>query len=270
MVRGVFSQVDAFTDQPYRGNPAAVFLLPGPALAPWMQAVAAEMNLSETAFTWTQAGRRSLRWFTPAVEVPLCGHATLAASHVLWEEGLAGPDETLLFSTRSGLLKARRQGAWIELDFPALRRRKASAPPGLGRALGAEPRYVARAPGTVLVEVGSEKVLRSLKPDFKTLARMHRGAFIVTAASSSPDFDFVSRCFAPGEGIDEDPVTGSAHCCLGPFWAERLGRGELKAFQASARGGVVRVRTAGGRVLLYGKAVTVFKGRLTPRALSQG
>ncbi len=254
--------VDAFTDRPFRGNPAAVCLLDGPREAEWMQGVAREMNLSETAFLALAEGGFDLRWFTPATEVDLCGHATLASAHVLWEEGRLAADQPAVFFTRSGRLGARRSGEWIELDFPAVPPRSAPAPAGLEEALGLRPPGYAESSLYSLAEIGSEDDLRGLAPDFRRLAGIVATGLIVTCRSRSAEHDFVSRFFAPALGIDEDPVTGSAHCVLGPFWAERLGRAEMTAYQASARGGVVRVRVAGDRVLLGGRAVTVLRGEL--------
>jgi PhzF family phenazine biosynthesis protein len=255
-------QVDAFTNQPYSGNPAAVCVLPGPRDDRWMHDVAREMNLSETAFLLRQADGFNLRWFTPAVEVDLCGHATLASAHVLWEEGHLKPNEQARFHTRSGLLTAERRGDWIELNFPATPDQPAEAPAELARALGATLTYVGKSRFDYLVEVDAEETVRSLNPDFTLLKTLPIRGLIVTSRAASPEYDFVSRFFAPGSGVDEDPVTGSAHCCLGPFWNQRLNKTEFVAYQASARGGVVRVRLSGDRVHLGGQAVTVLRGEL--------
>jgi PhzF family phenazine biosynthesis protein len=255
-------QVDAFTDKPFAGNPAAVCLLPGPREDRWMQAVAQEMNLSETAFLLRQGEGFSLRWFTPTVEVDLCGHATLASAHALWEQGLLAPGEPARFDTRSGLITARRRGEEIEMDFPAQVAEACAAPAELIAALRVTPRWMGKNRFDYLIEVDAEATLRALKPDHSRLAALPVRAVIVTAPASTAGFDFVSRFFAPGSGIPEDPVTGSAHCCLGPFWRERLGKDEMVGYQASPRGGVVRVRVAGPRVFLLGKAVTVLRGEL--------
>lgn len=260
-------QVDAFTDRPFAGNPAAVCLLPEPRDARWMQQVAQEMNLSETAFLHPQEDGFHLRWFTPAVEVDLCGHATLASAHVLWELGFLAPGEPARFHTRSGLLTAERQGDLIELNFPATPPEPATAPAGLAEALGVEPKYVGRSRFDYLLEVDSEKTVRNLKPDFTALAAVAARGIIVTSLAASPPYDFVSRFFAPQSGVNEDPVTGSAHCCLGPFWKKRLNKNEFVAYQASARGGVVRVRVSGDRVYLGGRAVTILRGELTEPAV---
>lgn len=254
--------VDAFTDQPFRGNPAAVCILPEPRSAEWMQQLAQEMNLSETAFLHPQADGFQLRWFTPAVEVDLCGHATLASAHVLWEAGYLKPGQPARFYTRSGLLSAERSSQWIELDFPAQPAEPISPPNELLQALGLTARFVGKNRFDYLIEVDGEETVRQLQPDFRALAGLAVRGVIVTSQARSSTYDFVSRFFAPGSGIDEDPVTGSAHCCLGPFWKERLGRDELVGYQASRRGGVVRVRVAQPRVSLGGKAVTVLRGEL--------
>ena len=259
-------QVDAFTARPFAGNPAAVCLLPEERPAGWMQAVAHEMNLSETAFLVKQADGYSLRWFTPTVEVDLCGHATLASAHVLWEWGELRPEQEARFHTRSGLLTAVRRGDWIELDFPAKPERPAEAPPDLLAALGVEPVYVGRSQFDYLIELGDEHIVRRLQPNFSLLAALGARGVIVTSRATDGPYDFVSRFFAPGLGIDEDPVTGSAHCCLGPFWSERLGKTQLLAYQASARGGVIQVRVEGERVKLGGQAVTVLRGELSNAA----
>jgi PhzF family phenazine biosynthesis protein len=257
------SQVDAFTNRPFAGNPAAVCVLPEPRPEAWMQDVAQEMNLSETAFLLKREDGFDLRWFTPAVEVDLCGHATLASAHVLWETGALGPDEQARFHTRSGLLTADRRGDFIELDFPAMPEKESTVPRGLQEALGIPLHYVGMSRFDVLVQVESEAVVRGMSPDFGRLRQVGARGVIVTArATSSTEFDIVSRFFAPAVGIDEDPVTGSAHCCLTPFWARRLGKTDLVAYQASARGGVLRLALRGDRVRLGGQAVTVMDAEL--------
>jgi PhzF family phenazine biosynthesis protein len=255
-------QVDAFTDRPFAGNPAAVCVLPGPADEHWMQDVAREMNLSETSFLHRLDDGYRLRWFTPAVEVDLCGHATLAAAHVLWEDGHLPADAPARFHTRSGLLTAARGDGWIEMDFPAKSASAAEPPAGLEQSLGVAARSVGRNKFDYLVEVDSEETVRRLRPNFALLESVECRGVIVTGAAAGPPYDFVSRFFAPRAGVNEDPVTGSAHCCLGPFWQRRLGKDELLARQVSARGGDVRVRLRGDRVLLGGKAVTVLRGEL--------
>lgn len=257
-----FFLVDAFTDHPFTGNAAAVYVLPSWRDDLWLQCVACEMNQAETAFLVKQPSHFDLRWFTPTIEVDLCGHATLAAAEVLWSQPLAKPDEELRFSTRSGVLKAIRRGDEIELDFPLTPEEAAEPAPGLVEALGVSPTYVGKSQFDFLVEVESEAVLRSITPDFKQLATVAARGIIVTSRSANREFDFVSRFFAPASGIDEDPVTGSAHCCLGAFWWKRLGKNEFLAYQASARGGVVRVRVTDKRAFLSGKAVIVAKAAL--------
>lgn len=254
--------VDAFTDTPFSGNPAAVCVLPAPRDERWMQQVAREMNLSETAFLHLEDGAYRLRWFTPTVEVDLCGHATLASAHVLWESGAAQPDDVLRFRTRSGELTARRAKEWIELDFPATPAEAEAAPPNLLEALGVKARMVAKSRFDYVVEVANEKTVRNLQPDLALLATIPVRGIIVTSVASTPGFDFVSRFFGPAAGVPEDPVTGSAHACLGPYWEARLGKSEFLAYQASRRGGMLRVTVKGDRVVLSGQAVTVMKGEL--------
>ena len=256
-------QVDAFTDRPFSGNPAGVCLLEKEMPGDWMQAVASEMNLSETAFLLKKGDLYSLRWFTPLKEVDLCGHATLASAHILLETGMLGPGETARFDTRSGILAAKGAGGVIEMDFPAEPVRECEPPRGLIETLGIKPLLVARNRMDYLVEAASEQEVRGLRPDLALLKAIEtRGVMVTSRADTSSSYDFVSRFFAPAYGIDEDPVTGSAHCALGPYWMERLGRDELTGYQASARGGTVRVRVMGERVMLGGQAVTMFEADL--------
>lgn len=257
-----FVQVDAFTATPFAGNPAVVFLLPAPRDAQWMQAIAREMNVPETAFLVREGDVFALRWFTPTIEVDLCGHATLASAHALWEQGTLPLQEAARFDTRSGRLTATRGGDWISLDFPSEPAQAAESPPALLRGLGVQPLFVGINRFDYLVEVDSEETVRALQPDFTQLRMLTARGVIVTSRASSGGYDFVSRFFAPAAGIDEDPVTGSAHCCLAPFWCARLGRDELVGYQASARGGVVRVHMGAGRVALGGQAVTVVRGEV--------
>lgn len=251
-------QIDAFTAQAFRGNPAAVCLLDEERDDRWMQDVAAEMNLSETAFLLPRGGDWSLRWFTPATEVKLCGHATLASAHALYEErGLTSAG----FLTKSGILTAVRDGDWIELDFPATPAVPAEAPEGLLESLGVRGAlFVGRNEFDYVVEVASEEEVRALDPDHARLRAIPVRGAIVT--SRGAEFDFISRWFGPAVGVDEDPVTGSAHCALTPYWSAKLGKTEMRAWQASRRGGEVRVRLDGGRVKLRGQAVTVLRGEL--------
>lgn len=255
--------IDAFTDRPFAGNPAAVVLLDGPEWpdAAWMQSVAAEMNLSETAFTLPDGDGWGLRWFTPAVEVDLCGHATLATTHALRADGLL--KGTARFATRSGVLTATAaDDGTITLDFPVATVTPVAVPDGLPAALGAPvvAAYDTGSLGDLVAELADEATVRGLGPDLAAIRRLpHRGV-LVTAAGT--EHDFVSRFFAPGTGVDEDPVTGSAHTALAPLWSARLGRDELRGLQASRRSGVVRTRLAGDRVLLTGHAVTTLDGAL--------
>jgi PhzF family phenazine biosynthesis protein len=258
-----FVLVDAFTERPFAGNPAVVCLLPASKDGGWLQDVAKEMNQSETAFVKVHDHEVfDLRWFTPTVEVDLCGHATLASAHVLWQQGIARMDDEIRFATKSGILKAVRRAGRIELDFPTEPETPAEPPPDLLAALGVSAKYVGRNRFDFLVEVESEAVLRGIAPNFKRLASVACRGVIVTSRSSDASFDFVSRFFAPAAGIDEDPVTGSSHCCLGDFWMRRLGKDGLSAYQASARGGQIWVKVEGGRTKLGGRAVTVASGEL--------
>lgn len=257
------TQVDSFTDTPFRGNPAAVCLLPKPQPDSWMQLVAREMNLSETAFLVRRPdGSFDLRWFTPTVEVDLCGHATLASAHVLWEEGHLPFDQPARFHTRSGILEAVKNNSWIEMNFPANPPNPIDWVPALEAALGVAARYTGQSRFDFLLELASEDEVRSVQPDFTALRSAPARGVIITSRASLPGYDFVSRFFAPAAGIDEDPVTGSAHCSLAPFWSERLGRDQLTGFQASARGGCVRTKCLAERVLLCGQAVTVLRAAL--------
>jgi predicted PhzF superfamily epimerase YddE/YHI9 len=263
--------VDAFTDRPFAGNPAAVCPLPLPAFpeAGWMQSVTREMNLAATAFVVRRDGGPDfdLRWFTPATELELCGHATLATAHVLWETGAVATAAPIRFHTRSAVLGATRHGEWIELDFPAAPvSALAEPPPGLSEILGAPPVWVGTNRFGLVIELADEAALRALAPDPRRLAALPYRGVLVTARAAMPGYDMISRFFAPALGVDEDSVTGSAHCCLGPYWTERLGKNPVLGYQASARGGEVRVELAGDRVHLGGQAVTVLRGELAGAA----
>jgi PhzF family phenazine biosynthesis protein len=257
-------QVDAFAEEPFRGNPAGVCLIPKTADPGWMQSVAAEMNLAETAFPLAEGDGFRLRWFTPQTEVKLCGHATLATAHVLWERGLLAPDRVARFETLSGRLTARRDGDLIELDFPA--RPPLPQPPSWAEAvvgaLGIKPVHIGMSAEDILFEAADEAAVRGVRPDFATLRSLPARGVIVTSPSADERFDFVSRFFAPAVGIDEDPVTGSSHTVLVPYWAGRLGKRSFTAYQASARGGILHLRLDGDRVKIAGRAVTVIKGEL--------
>jgi PhzF family phenazine biosynthesis protein len=256
-------QIDAFADRPFSGNPAAVCLLDDEADSDWMQAVASEMNLSETAFVRPAQDRYELRWFTAAFEVDLCGHATLASAHILWTECHVTTNAPIRFHTQSGVLTCEQDGDLIELDFPATPPEQTEPPSGLLEALGiSSTESVGKSPFDKFVIVDSEATACSLQPDFGRLAKIPMRGVIVTTVSDDPAFDFVSRFFAPAADVNEDPVTGSAHCCLGPFWQGRLGKSLMLAYQASKRGGAVRVQVKNDRVLLGGKAITVMKGEL--------
>jgi PhzF family phenazine biosynthesis protein len=259
-------QVDAFSEKPFKGNPAGVCFLEKVKPEKWMQSIAMEMNLSETAFVRKQKDRFSLRWFTPKKEVSLCGHATLATAHILWQMGRLGSTETARFDTKSGLLTANKDGNWIELNFPSRPVKKINEFHVLNNTLGAEPVCTSIASSDkgdyYLLEYDTEKTVRQLNPDFKQMASINARAVIVTSRSNDQAYDFVSRFFAPWLGINEDPVTGSAHCYLAPYWGAKLGKTSLVGYQASMRSGVVGCRWEGERVILRGKAVTVFEGEL--------
>ncbi|MEG0009841.1 MAG: PhzF family phenazine biosynthesis protein [Aeromonas sp.] len=252
--------VNAFSQYPFGGNPAVVVLGPERPTAE-LQAMAAEFNLSETAFlTPLGTAHYQLRWFTPALEVDLCGHGTLAAAHAIWESGLATVDEVLRFETRSGVLTAVREGDWIWLDFPRIPLGALTLDSAYAAALGCQPLQTLAAGAKFLMELGSEEKVRALKPDFHALRALPGRGLMVTAPSSSAEYDFVSRYFAPWVGVNEDPVTGSNHCALVPFWAERLGKTQLRARQLSARSGELRLRLAEERVQMAGKALTLWQG----------
>jgi PhzF family phenazine biosynthesis protein len=253
-------QIDAFTSEPFKGNPAAVCFLDTPRPDDWMRSVAMEMNLSETAFLLPEENGYRLRWFTPVAEVDLCGHATLASSHALFETGRLKPEEIARFFTRSGVLTAKQDHGWIELNFPVTPVEPVDPPPGLLPALGIKPRFVGKSQFDLFVELPSEEEVQSLKPDFYALKNLSARGIIVTASSCK--YDFISRFFAPGLGIDEDPVTGSAHCALAPYWAEKLGKNQFFAFQASSRGGMLNIILDGDRVRISGQATTVISAQL--------
>lgn len=255
-------QVDAFTERPFGGNPAAVCWLEEAADATWMQSVAAEMNLAETAFVRRLASGYELRWFTPTIEVDLCGHATLASAHALWKAGIIADGEPIAFHTRSGVLTCTRNGAWIELDFPATPAVAIEEPVGLATALGAAPTALLKSKFDYVAVFDSAAEVRVLLPDFRKLGEFPVRGVIATAISDDSRYEFIARFFGPASGIDEDPATGSAYCSLLPYWSAKLGKTEMTAYQASARGGVIRLRLNGDRVILGGQAVTVWEGSL--------
>lgn len=252
--------VDAFTDKPYKGNPAAVLILKTEKPDHWMQSIAKEMNLSETAFLHRQGEEYSLRWFTPETEVDLCGHATLASAHILWEEQFFNGEE-IRFTTKSGLLTATRDGNWIQMNFPLEIEQKCVPPRELIEGLGVPYRYIGKNRLDYIVEIEDEETLKGLRPNFDLWKSINRGV-IITSKSNRPGIDFVSRCFYPALGINEDPVTGSAHCCLGPYWQGKLKKNELTAHQLSNREGVLRVTILEERILISGQAITTLKGKL--------
>lgn len=261
MVIPIF-QVDAFTSKPFKGNPAAVCLMKEKKPDGWMQQVALEMNLSETAFLLPEGQGWRLRWFTPAVEVDLCGHATLASAFILFHLNLVAQDNTIHFFTRSGELTAREQDGWITLDFPAFFEGPYSHRDQLVETLKIKLNEVVQSGENVIVEAASADVVRQLVPDFERLKELPMHGLAVTARFDQPPFDFISRYFAPWVGINEDPVTGSAHACLGPYWQKRLGKTKFRAYQASSRGGDIVVEVKGERVHISGQAVLVFYGDL--------
>ncbi len=267
----VFFQVDAFADRPFSGNPAAICILSEPREVVWMQSLALENNISETAYLVRRDdGSYDLRWFTPVAEVDLCGHATLAAAHILWEQGLLGIEEHVRFHTRSGLLTAERAGDAIEMICPACPIDPShpwvddvDIAAKLGAVLGVAPVFVGCDGSDILVELATEAEVRALEPDLNGIAALPARGVIVTSRSEGGEFDFISRFFAPALGINEDPATGSAHCCLAPYWSGKLGKDAMNAYQASPRGGVVHVALDGDRVRLSGHAVTVLRAELT-------
>ncbi|WP_206093737.1 PhzF family phenazine biosynthesis protein [Paludifilum halophilum] len=255
--------VNTFTNEPFSGNPAGVCVMAEPRDELWMSKVAQEMNLPVTAFLLKQEEGYRIRWFTPTKEIDLCGHATLASAHILWEQGLSKPDETLRFHTRSGVLTADLENGWIKMDFPAQPVQESALPTLVEQALNVPSpsvQFTGKNSAKYLVELESEDRVRNLKPDIGLLKTMpFKGDLIVTGRGTSKEYDFVSRHFAPQSGIDEDPVTGSAHCALGPYWGKRLNRTDLLAYQVSRRGGFLQVHTSGDRVYLSGRAITIMR-----------
>lgn len=254
--------VDAFADRPFAGNPAGVVLLEEWRDNEWLQNVAMQVNLSDTAFLVTNDNGFDLRWFTPTAEVDLCGHATLASGVVLAELQKLVDRRSVTFSTRSGTLTVERYGSLFVMDFPALDTVPSEPPPGLLESLNEKPLFVGKSKFDFLIEFESEEVIRSITPNFNALANVKCRGVIVTSKSNDRQFDFVSRFFAPAIGITEDPVTGSAHCVLAPYWGSRLGKSKMTGFQASSRGGVVQVDLRGDRVMLGGQGVVFSRGNI--------
>lgn len=263
MASKVIYQVDAFTSEPFSGNPAGVCITEKEEPSGWMQNIAAEMNLSETAFLFSEGGMLNIRFFTPEAEIDLCGHATLSSAHILFETGLASPGQVIMLSSKAGILSARKDGEWISLDFPSYGVKKTEIPEKFLKASGINPPELYRTSnGWALAVCKTEEEVKKMSPDFAGLCDSGFGDLIVTAPSGSSDFDYVLRCFAPALGINEDPVTGSAQCVLVPYWNARSGKKEFKVRQLSARGGVLRCLLQGNRVIISGQAKTVFRAEL--------
>ncbi len=254
--------VDAFTDRNFAGNPAAVCLLDENLDDELMKNIAAEMNLSETAFVKKENREYNLRWFTPKVEVELCGHATLASAHILWEEKLLPKDADAEFNTLSGQLIVKNIKDEYEMNFPASKVSGSEFNAELINALGVEPVSLAETEHNYIVELANDDAVFSVSPDFIALSKLKKFGTIITSKSSDERFDFISRYFVPAKGINEDPVTGSAHCALGPYWSQKTGKKSFSAYQASLRGGSMKIKLDGGRIFLTGKAVTFLKGEI--------
>ncbi|MGE7622903.1 PhzF family phenazine biosynthesis protein [Viridibacillus sp. NPDC096237] len=257
------SVINTFTDQEFSGNPAAVCYLCEEKESIWMQKVAKEINLPTTAFIHFSNNKYHLRWFTPSTEIPICGHGTLASSYFLWKKGIVDPKQSIIFQTKSGVLKAHLRDGWVQLKFPTIHERKVTAPDLLLKALDVKPVYIGKSKLDYLVEVESEEIVRNLKPNINLIAQLPVRGVIVTSKSNTEEFDFISRFFSPAQGINEDYVNGSSHCCLGPYWMNKLDKADLIAYQASDRNGILKVSVLDNDVLLSGKAVTIFEGKLT-------
>lgn len=255
-------QVNAFSDQPFGGNPAAVCILDEAVSDSWMQNIAAQMNLSETAFIQPAQDALTLRWFTPLKEVDMCGHATLASAHCLWEQGIVSRQQAITFTTLSGDLGARLNNGLIELDFPCLKPEPITPPLALINTLGITPLYCGMFGEKHLFEIDNEAQLLALAPDFAALKQLPGRGVTITCRTPSAGLDFKSRYFAPWVGINEDPVNGSSHCALTPYWAQKLNKQQLTAYQASQRGGVLNLELTGNRVKIAGKAKTLLEGKL--------
>jgi PhzF family phenazine biosynthesis protein len=259
----IIFQVDAFTTEPFNGNPAGVCILDEGPSATWMQNIAMEMNLSETAFVFPCSDRLCIRFYTPSSEIDLCGHATLSASHILYESGRFRDDEPICLSSKAGELRIRKNGEWITMNFPAYPVSKAEIPAEFESVTGIRPsEFYRSAFGWSLVLLNSEEEVRLLAPDFSMMKNSEFGDLIVTAVSEDPAYDFCLRCFAPAVGIDEDPVTGSAHCALVPFWHSKTGKKEFVSHQVSKRAGILKVALKEDRVEISGQTVTIFKAEM--------
>lgn len=255
--------VDAFTNEPFKGNPAGVCFVEKDTSEEWMQKIAAEINLSETAFIVPGKKVSGIRYFTPVAEVPLCGHATLSASHIMYEKKMVNPDEEIIFHAKAGKLKIRKEGDWVTMNFPAYEVNEAPVPEEIEAIIGTKPiEFYKSAFGWTLFLIKNEQLVRDMKPDFRIMRNSEYGDMIVTAKSEEPEFDFCVRCFAPALGIDEDPVTGSAHCALVPFWNMKTGKKDFTSHQVSKRSGILKVSLKGDRVEISGQAITISKGEL--------
>lgn len=259
----IIYHVDAFTSEPFKGNPAGVCILEREMTGKWMQDIAAEMNLSETAFILKGNKEYPIRFFSPESEVPLCGHATLSSAHILFETGIIGKDEEIIFISKAGKLIIRYSDSWITMNFPSYELDPIKTPQGIERIIGIKPAELYRTVhGWTFALLTNEDEVRNLKPDFRLMENSEFGDLIVTATSDDKNFDFCVRCFAPALGIDEDPVTGSAHCALVPYWNRRTGRKEMISHQISKRGGILKVALKGDRVEISGQARTIIRGEL--------
>ncbi|OMP67848.1 PhzF family phenazine biosynthesis protein [Domibacillus epiphyticus] len=254
---------NTFTDRAFRGNPAAVCLIKEEKTDHWMQQVASEINLPVTAFIRTAGEEFQLRWFTPSTEIPICGHGTLASGYFLWENKYVQKEQSIHFQTKSGVVTANLVDDWVQLWFPALYEKEVETPEFLVEALGVKPVYIGQNQYDLLVEVASEEMVREMNPDIELISRMSVRGVIVTARSDTPDLDFVSRFFSPAQGLNEDYVTGSAHCCLGPYWKKKMGKHDFTAYQSSERGGLLKVNVEGNKVRIAGKVTSILDGRLT-------
>jgi PhzF family phenazine biosynthesis protein len=259
----IIYQVDAFTAEPFKGNPACVCILEQEPSGSWMQSIAMEMNLSETAFIFPGEEIRNIRFYTPEAEIELCGHATLSSSHILYETGIVKNDEEIKFSSKAGILSIKKRGDWITMNFPSYNLKEIAIPSEFNILTGKQPTELYRAGyGWTLALLKDENEVKTMKPDFQAMKQSEFGDLIVTALSSVPEFDFCVRCFAPALGINEDPVTGSAHCALVPFWNSKTGKSDFISHQVSKREGILKVSLKEDRVEISGQAVTVFKAEM--------